>query len=56
MKSDYDQLAFNTFARLHPVEAYDSDPVRFCEYTREMYPTMTDEDVKELIEQVRIIK
>jgi len=25
---DYEQMAFNAFARLHPVEAYDSDPAR----------------------------
>ena len=53
MKPDYEQAAFNTFARLHPVEAYDSDPVRFCNLIRETTPTMTDEEIKEIIEEVR---
>ena len=50
---EYKQMAFNTFARLHPLDAYDSDPVRFCNFVRETTPTMTDEEIKEIIEQVR---
>ena len=56
MKPDYEQAAFNTFARLHPVEAYDSDPVRFCNFVREnntIAVMLTDEEIKEIIEQTR---
>ena len=52
----YEQIAFKVFARLHPVEAYDSDPDRFCKFVREATPTMTDEEIKEIIEETRRAK
>ena len=46
---------FSTFARLHPVEAYDSNPKRFCEFVRTEVtnPTLTDEQIKSMIDESR---
>jgi len=45
--------AFRIFAHLHPVEAYDTWPKRFCKLMKKENGTLTDEQIKELIDSVR---
>jgi len=45
--------AFYTFARLHTHEAYDLNPDLFCEFLRDEGYTMTNEEIKQLIEETR---
>jgi len=46
-------IAFKIFAHLHPVEAYDTWPKRFCKLMKKENGTLTDEQIKELIDSVR---
>jgi hypothetical protein len=49
--------AFKTFASLHPIiEAYDSDPEKFCEFMRKEGYGLTNEQVKRLIDSCRETK
>lgn len=47
--------AFETFARLHPVEAYDQNSHRFCEFARAEVnnPNLSDEEIKSRIDEIR---
>ncbi len=54
MKQDkINDTAFKIFAHLHPVEAYDTWPKRFCTLIRKEKGPLTDEQIKELIDSVR---
>jgi hypothetical protein len=44
---------FSTFARLHPVEAYDYNPEAFCKFMREEGYNMTDEEITKLVDETR---
>jgi predicted component of type VI protein secretion system len=52
---ELDQSAYQTFARLHPVEAYDQDPMRFCEFVRTLKADMSDDAIKAEIDKQRKI-
>lgn len=46
--------AFETFASIHPVEAYDLDKTKFCKYVRKKIATdITDEQIEQLINEQR---
>lgn len=49
MNDLYDWETFKIFARLHPVEAYNSNPDGFCRFMREDGYGLTDLEIKELI-------
>lgn len=53
MSEMHDWEAYKTFARLHPVEAYDSRPDDFCKFIREECCDMTDEQIKEIVDSSR---
>ena len=48
-----DLQAFEIFAKLHPVGAYDSNPVEFCNYFRRTQCNLTDDKIKEIIDSCR---
>jgi hypothetical protein len=52
-KKEYDYKAFKIFAKLHPVEAYDLQPDYFFKFMRNEGYKVTDEQVKELINESR---
>lgn len=46
--------AFETFAKIHPIEAYDYNPQRFCEYFRKRIDDdYTDKEVEEFVNEQR---
>ena len=48
------QTAFEVFAQLHPVEAYDYDASMFCDYFRlTTGRKMSDEEIKEFVNKFR---
>ena len=53
MKQPEDWQEFKIFARLHPIEAYDSSPDDFCRFMNEQGHGMTNDEIKELIESCR---
>lgn len=44
-----DSKAFKIFADFYPVEAYELRPEEFCNYMREKGYDMTDEQIKEFV-------
>lgn len=53
---DGSQQAFEIFAKLYPIEAYDLDPAKFCEFFRFATPRgfhYTDQEIKDLIDSQR---
>ena len=44
---------FKTFARLHPIEAYDYNPEMFCIFMREEGYSLTDEEIKKVVDETR---
>jgi len=46
-------LAFVIFASAYPLEAYDSDPVAFCNFMKKQGYYITDEEIKTLIDEAR---
>lgn len=50
MNEDWEM--FKVFAKLHPVEAYDSRPYDFCKFMREGYD-LNNEQIKNLIDSSR---
>ena len=53
METEFDYEVFKSFARLHPVEAYDLNPVEFCRFMHEEDYNLTDEEIKNLINESR---
>jgi hypothetical protein len=49
----YEWEIFKEFATAYPVEAFDERPSDFCKFMREEGYDMTDEQIKELIDDVR---
>lgn len=49
--ADWDM--FCTFAKFHPIEAYDLRPIDFCNYMREEGSDMTNEQIKEFVDTFR---
>jgi hypothetical protein len=52
---ELNQSAYETFAKLHPVEAYDLDPVRFCAFVRTLKTDLSDDVIKVEIDKQRAI-
>ena len=51
----FDKSAFQTFAELHPVECYELNPKRFCNYVRKSRNVkISDNMIKLLIESESI--
>lgn len=52
-RQDSDTEAFETFARLHPLEAYDQNPQRFCEFVRRKTGngSLTNDEIKTMIDE-----
>ena len=48
------QEMFEVFANLHPVEAFDLNPVAFYEYAKRRIPVITNEQIQELINEERV--
>lgn len=43
--------AFETFAHLYPIEAYDAYPDRFCDYySKRQECELTDDEIKAIVE------
>ena len=51
--AEIDDIVFESFAMTHPIEVYDTQKERFCKLVRSKNPEMTDEEITELIEQLR---
>jgi len=49
---NYDKTAFEIFASLHPVEAFETFPDEFMIYFKKMGYTMTRNQVKEIIKEL----
>ena len=45
--------SWSIFAELHPIEAYDLDNKRFCDYFRTKHVGATDEMIAEIINEHR---
>jgi hypothetical protein len=45
---------FKVFAKLHPVEAYDSRPDDFCKFMRGEGYNLNNEQIKELVDSSRL--
>ena len=45
--------AFKIFAKMHPIEAYDSNPTDFCKFMRSEGFDFTDEQIKKLVDLTR---
>jgi hypothetical protein len=50
-KQDWEM--FKIFAKLHPVEAYDSRPDDFCKFMRGEGYELNNEQIKELVDSSR---
>ena len=48
---DYDNIAFDAFARLHPAEAFETFPNRFMKYMKKEGYNMTKKQVEETIKE-----
>ncbi|KAF0199014.1 MAG: hypothetical protein FD170_3942 [Bacteroidetes bacterium] len=48
-----DDAAFDTFAIMYPVEAFDAYHDRFCKWMRDNDYNLTDDEIKELVESTR---
>lgn len=44
-----EQWAFETFAKLHPHEAYELNNQRFYDYVRTINPELSDKDIVNLL-------
>lgn len=44
---------FKTFALLYPVEAYELDPVMFREFLRGQGYNLTDDKIREIVEEIK---
>ena len=44
-----EQWAFETFAKLHPHEAYEMDRQRFCDFAKSINHELSDKDICELL-------
>ena len=49
---NYDKIAFEIFASLHPVEAFEKWPNEFMKYMKKKGYTMTKKQVKEMIKEL----
>ena len=49
---NYDKTAFEIFASLHPVEAFETFPDRFMKYMKKLGYNMTKKQVKEIINEL----
>ena len=45
--------AFKTFAKLHPIEAYDLEPIKFCNWMRSEGYNLTNEQIETLVNETR---
>ena len=50
---EQDWEMFKVFAKLHPVEAYDSRPDDFCKFIRGEGYDLNNEQIKELVDSSR---
>ncbi len=50
---EQDWEMFKVFAKLHPVEAYDSRPDDFCKFMRGEGYDLNNEQIKELVDSSR---
>lgn len=46
-----EQKAFEVFASIYPHEAHESNPERFCDYVRSKGNNLTDEQIRELLNE-----
>ncbi len=53
MNELHDWEMFKVFAKLHPVEAYDSRPDDFCKFMRGEGYDLNNEQIKELVDSSR---
>ena len=51
---EQDWEMFKVFAKLHPVEAYDSRPDDFCKLIRDKRYNLNNEQIKELVDSSRL--
>jgi len=51
---EQDWEMFKVFAKLHPVEAYDSRPDDFCKFIRGEGYDLNNEQIKELVDSSRL--
>ena len=51
-QENYDKTAFEQFANLHPVEAFEAFPDRFMIYFKKMGYKQTKEQVEEMIKEI----
>jgi hypothetical protein len=51
---EQDWEMFKVFAKLHPVEAYDSRPDDFCKFMRDKRYNLNNEQIKELVDSSRL--
>ena len=51
---EQDWEMFKIFAKLHPVEAYDSRPDDFCKFMRGEGYDLNNEQIKELVDSSRL--
>ena len=49
----YRQVAYKAFAKLHPVEAFESDNEKFMELLKEQGYKLTIKDVQEIIKELK---
>lgn len=48
-----EQWVFEIFAKTYPVESFDLNPERFCNYIRAQGHSLTDLEIKEFINESR---
>ena len=55
MNELHDWEMFKVFAKLHPVEAYDSRPDDFCKFMRSEGYDLNNEQIKELVDRKSVV-
>jgi hypothetical protein len=45
------EIAYNAFSKLHPIESYTMNPKKFCNWIRKEGYKITNKQVKELINE-----
>ena len=51
IQDEAEKWAFETFADCYPHEAYDFNPIKFCDYVRSKGRDITNEQIIELLKE-----